>query len=285
MSFEWNSEEKNSIIMTVALPVLNGKDTIWFALQSLKNQESVIFGWELLIMEENGEIEQIVKEFVGKLPNCMRIKYTVLDPIKDGRKEGENKGKVLLIDKWVQMMLDRSQSSLIYVMQSADDYSPPKRLIGHYSHIVLDASCIFSTQKKGLFINMKTMDNIIYDGNTWSQARTHLNMAYRMTYFEKVHNTTEQNRGIDSYIRLTIEKETGEQLEAKHIKYLDELFPEIWREGFFTDGCNNISKSRRSYYKKTVPPYVECDNKLNIWEKIPIDVKNYVLNIHKTFKH
>jgi len=281
-SFEWNLtiDTIKPIEMTVALPVYQAKHSIWFALESLRRQTKIYFGWELIIQEEHGSSVQIVKNFINRLPNCQRILYQALNPNREGRKSGPNQNKILLIDKWVWMCQLRSPTSKIYVMQSADDYSPTKRLATHYNHFTTNSKCIFSTQHRGLFFNIFTNKRIVYNGTTLPKARTHLNMAYRMKYFSKVHNRTEKTRGIDSYIRMTIETESGHKFNPNQICYLDQTEPGIWKTGFFTDGCNTISKSRKKFYLNIKPPYVRYDPNHGIWERIPEPVLSYLKALH-----
>jgi hypothetical protein len=275
MSFEWiNKKNPKTIEMTVALPSYKAKNIIWIALESLRLQENITFGWELIIYEENNESSHTVKQFLAKLPLCQRIKYKSLNPSTDGRKNGKFKGRVLLIDKWYWIMLDRSPTSKIYVMHAADDYSPSNRLATHYKHFTTDKNCIFSTQKRGVFYNIRTGRKVVYNGTDIN--RTHLNMAYSMTYFNKIDNNIEQNSGIDNHIKSVIEKKNNIKLTTKNIRFLDNDDKLIWRSGLFTDGCNTISLNRKNIYTHITPPYIKYQKNYQIWNNIPNDVRSYL---------
>ncbi len=44
-----NDKNTNPIIMTVALPILNGEKIVWLALEGLRRQINIDFNWELII--------------------------------------------------------------------------------------------------------------------------------------------------------------------------------------------------------------------------------------------
>lgn len=286
----WNNQEDpRPIEMTVGLPALNAKKIIWLPLESLRRQKKIDFGWELLIWEEDGESLKVVESFIGKLPNCQRIIYRSIDPEIDGRQTGSFQGKFILIDKWLGMAQLADSESRIFVFQDADDYSPPKRLWIHYQHFQ-NPDCLYSTQTKGLFINLRNQKKIFFDGwvkenNSEFLTWNHLNKAVLTQDLMKV-PTTNRNRGIDTYIRNCIEK--NRQISFREKKYIfedSEIDPENWKYGFFTDGQNNISRSRLKYYSE--PQYVFfpfCERKsfeyTCLKEYIPKRVRNFI----KTFR-
>jgi hypothetical protein len=169
----WQNDLTENIKMTVALPIYNAKNNIaWLALKSLENQIELDFKWELIIMEENGNSIDIVKEFIGKLPNCINIIYLSLTK------------KIYLIEKWKYMALISSDSSTVFVLHAVDCYSPPKRLKIHNEHFK-NKGCFFSTQCKGLFYNCKNKKKIFYNGYLREKKKNflvsnHLNMALRL---------------------------------------------------------------------------------------------------------
>ncbi|MEX0595179.1 MAG: hypothetical protein WD512_01685, partial [Candidatus Paceibacterota bacterium] len=129
------------IVMTVALPALNSKKVIWLALESLRLQENINFGWELIVWEEWGESKEIVKSFIKRLPNCLRVRYKSLS------------NQISLIRKWIGIRDEASKSSEVYVLHAADCFSPSRRLWIHRQHFLRHPDCILSTQYKGLFYN------------------------------------------------------------------------------------------------------------------------------------
>ena len=257
---------KKTIELTVALPALNSKKIIWIALESLKNQIDINFGWELIIWEEFGESIDIIKSFYGLLPNCQKIKYRNIP------------AKIPLMHKWVGIAKDCDPQSTVYVMQAADCYSPKKRLKIHYEHFK-NPLCMFSTQDTGLFYNLLTSQQIIYH---YPQRFINLNMAYKVDDFKKV-PTCSLRSGIDTYIRENIDKiRKGVVLRAKQID------PDSWKYGIDTDGANNISIARRRFYNNINKPFVSLEygqknlGYTKMEDYIPKNVQEFLINYNKS---
>lgn len=225
---------KKPIELTVALPAFNAKKIIWLALESLKNQIELDFGWELIIWEEYGVSIEVVKSFCGQLPFCQKIKY---------RNVSE---KIPLMHKWIGIVNDTDPNSKVYVMQAADCYAPKKRLKIHYEHFK-NPDCVFSTQDTGLFYNLLTNQQIIYH---CPKRHINLNMAYLIDDFKKV-PPCDQRAGIDTYIRRKMDT-----IRKGIVLRDDKNDPENWKYGLDTDGANTISISRRKYYNHITKPFV-----------------------------
>lgn len=251
-SFIWNKDNSDlKIEMTVALPVLKGKNIIYLALESLKNQIDLNFGWELIILEENGESIDRVKEYKNILPNCQRIVHI-----------GINK-KISLMNKWKGIASLSSKTSKIYVMHAADCYSPPKRLWIHYEHFK-NENCKFSTQRNGLFYNLLNNKKIIYVGKS---NQNHLNMALRtkdMLYIPY----SNLYMGIDKYILSNIKGKT-----KKYIYFDTEIDKNNWKYSIDTDGANNISIYRRKSYNNVKAPFIAFNKKESLGY---IEMKEYI---------
>lgn len=232
-----NNDENKKIIMTVGMCVFNSKDIIYLALESLKNQEKIDFYWELIIVEEYNESLDLIKEYVNKLPNCIRIIYISLD------KKICIGNKIEIISKYI------SNTSKIYVIQDADDYSPKYRLYTHFQHFK-SKKCYISTQKYGIFINLKTGQKMIYDKYSIVKKKNiFINNAIKI-------------EDLLSIINLNILKNLKKNLFTNIYKYLHKyknikpdnifldttLYKNNWKTGFFTDGYNNITTLRSSIY-------------------------------------
>ena len=281
-SFEWRNTEEGtvkSIELTVALPALNSKKIIWLALESLRRQVKVTFGWELLVWEEHGVSKEIVESFIGQLPNCQRIKFKALDPIKDGNKRGKYKGRILLLDKWVWMAMASSPTSKVYVLQAADCYSSPHRLFIHYQHFTRHPKCYLSTQPKGLFYNIHTGGKILYDGHPFLGKRTHLNMAYRTRFMRTLPNGVQLPKKIDTYIYNYFAKRF--KLRKKNIYYDSTIMKDNWRYSIDTDGYNNISLSLQKHYKRPKLPFTGYKYSYKIKHYIPQEVRDFLKSIKK----
>ncbi len=245
-----------TIELTVALPAYKAEKIIWLALESLRNQSEINFGWELIIWEEYGKSKSVIKEFIGKFPNCQRIIYKCLSR------------RVLLIDKWIGIARSASNTSRIYVLQAADDYSPPKRLYIHHQHFS-NPRCYLSTQIKGLFYNLKDGRKIFYLGK--NLRKNHLNMAYRLKVMRLVRRTN-INENIDYYLKKSIDKILYN--ERNRIVYHDHnVDKNNWKYGFFTDGHNTISLARRQYYNNPTDVFYHYGNARNLNYA---DIRNYI---------
>ena len=274
LSFEWHNTEEEPVELTVALPSLNSEKIIWLALESLRRQTDIDFGWELLIWEEYGKSKEIVESFIGQLPNCQRVKFKALDPIKVGHQKGEYKGRILLLDKWVWMAREASITSKIYVLHATDCYSSPKRLHIHYHHFQ-NKDCYLSTQPKGLFYNILTEEKILYNGNWAYGKKAHLNMAYRTSFMRSIPESVELPRYIDSYLYDYFSNEFN--LTRDNIFYDATTCPDNWKYSIDTDGYNCISLSRRQFYTKITLPFVKYDESYE--DYIPKEVRDFLLNL------
>ena len=131
---EWRMDTDEDILMTVALPLRNMGKISWLALESLRRQVDPGFAWELIVYDDEAESRAICDRFIGKLPGCKRFVYKSIYPATDGRADGKFKGTVPLIDKWVGIAQDSSETSLGYVLQAGDVYSPQRMLINHFKN-------------------------------------------------------------------------------------------------------------------------------------------------------
>lgn len=253
-TLEWREDEEKGkpIEMTVALPAQKAEKIIWLALESLKNQ-TVGVGWELIIWDDWAHSLPVLRKFIGHMPMCQRVIYRALHPLKDGRTLGSLKGTFPLIDKWIGMAFESSDTSKIYVLQAADCYSPEKRLAIHYEHFK-NESCYFSTQTKGLFYNLLTNQKMFYNAPPKvlkpCVTGSHLNMAMR-TQDMRLTPPLDRNKSIDGHIRLTI-KRLHNINKNSYILPFYSVDTNQWAHSIDTDGANRISLNRRKCYSKPV---------------------------------
>lgn len=268
--------KKYNIEMTVALPVFNSPKILYLALESLKNQINVPCQWELIIVEENGVNHDLITKYLGVLPNCVRISYY---PIEQ---------RILLIEKWKYIGLMASNTSKVYVLHAADDYSPPKRLYIHYKHLK-NKRCQFSTQPKGVFYNVNNKKIIFYDGNIQNKKNrkrlNHLNMAIRTSTIKTI-PIKPIKKGVDGYIRRYTMKKYKIKPNQRYIFNDDAIDKNNWKYGFFTDGMNNISFSRKRFYirpRKQFRPYIQRKKYgyLGIQHYIPKYILTFLANVKK----
>lgn len=248
----WNkpNSSNDKITMTVAMPILNGKDIIWLALDSLKNQTNINFNWELIIMEEYGLSRNTIKKYENELPGCVKIIHKGFDPLDIGIKKGKHKGKFPLISKWIWIAKNTSKNSEVFVLQAVDCYSSPQRLFIHNEHFK-NKDCIFSSQPKGIFYNILTEQTVLYSASNNDKSKTHLNMALRTPHIKKyVHkNTPRFNKSIDRHLIDCILKNIGQKnLNHKNHYFDNSINKENWKYSLDTDGFNNISIARINIY-------------------------------------
>ena len=305
----WNDlSNTKQVIMTVALPALNAKKIIWLALESLKNQINIDFAWELICFEEEGKSREIIKEYIGKLPGCVRIIHKTLDKSDMYYNLQEIKRQkcasyYTLMEKWINISYFSDNNSKIFVKHAADCYSPPKRLYIHNEHFK-NEMCYYSTQPKGYFYNILNDKYFLYDGflnepvywdkyginksevldsnyqdNKNSKIRCcHLNMSLRTNIMKKISLPLKPKRcAIDTYIILQTFKLTSLRPEEHKIIFSDdEIDKDNWKYSLDTDGYNNISLKRKKYYLKydKNSPFIIPKKNNEILNKIP----EYIMN-------
>ena len=214
---EWEERNigYNPPSMTVGIIDHNMKEKVWMALESLKNQLNIIFPWELIIIEEDGSSRDIVKDYIGLLPGCVRVLYKTILPgsgkfISSVLKTYGIDGQYTCMEKFCDVMKLAHQNSNIFVKQEAGSFSPHNRLYNHFIQF-RDGECLVSTQLKGYIYDIVEDKFGCYDGNniepySWDarvseliggirpahdnpevkMRATHLNMAYRLSHIRHI---------------------------------------------------------------------------------------------------
>lgn len=272
---DWTDNPTN-IELTVSIPTYNARGIIWLALESLRYQINVNFEWELIIWEEYGISHDIINSFIGKLPNCKRILYKSLDK------------KISLTSKWVGMANDASSTSKIYVLQSADDYSSPKRLYIHYEHFK-DKNCIISTQNRCLFYYIQAQKKVLYSGgftnnNLSISPNMQINNAVLTNDMKKV-TPNGKSVNVDAYICSSITKLNDKK--RRKIYSDNSVDKNNWKYSLCTDGYNNISSRKGAYNKVRANKFYEFKRFSKEWgygnmeDYIPKNVLNFLDNLKK----
>lgn len=248
--FLWESEKKGNIIMTVSIPLFKTQKIIPLVFESIKNQKGINFFWEMIVYEEYGNSLNILKSYIGKFPGCIRILYRKVKP------------PVNISTKWFGMVKDASATSKIYVLQSSDDYAPTKRYMIHFKHFN-NKRCLISTQRHGYFINVKNNKQVLYNGN--SNGVIHLNPALRTS---DVRGFPDFNlkKYIHSIVLRTLQKKYKRAFKAG-IFYDMAIDKNDWKTGFFTDGFNSLSLTRKKVYLRPTIPYTRA--KINVLKMVP----------------
>jgi len=259
-SVELHSEDNCNIELTVALPVYNSKKICWLALESLSNQIEIDFDWELIIYEEshdNSVFPEILERYEDllKSKNCKRIVFVT------------NNKKVLLVDKWISIGKNVSETSKCFVLHAADCYSPQRRLKTTYNKIVKEDYDWYD-QTKGYFYSFISNKVFLYN----HKGLTNLNMALKPDYIKTLPSST-LKKGIDGYIYKHCQKVISEQGKKLNHYYDNNLY----NDSVDTHGFNNISKGREQFF--TTLSHIFQDPKVSINETdLPTFVKT---NINK----
>jgi hypothetical protein len=244
--------------LTVALPVYNGKEVAWIALESLSEQIDIDFEWELIVYEERHEQSVFPELFLHYIDRLKSVGCTKILHI-------DNTDKVTLVQKWIEIGKNTSPSSECYMLHAADCYSPKRRLKTSFDKIVTE-NFDWYDQTKGYFYSFISKRIILYDYNGF----TNLNMALKTEHIKCLPNSN-LKKGIDGYIynhTITNCKKNKKPFR----RHFDE---ELYNDSIDTHGFNNISLSRESFFdnKPSIFSIVDMSADELGWNK---DVKNWV---------
>jgi len=219
------------IELSVALPIYKGKNIAWLALESLCRQKEINFEWELIVIEE--EIKCFSKEELMKYSDrlkelgCVRISYTLL------------KKRIPLSQKWKMIGNKVGKSSKVCVLQAADCYSQPYRLVDTYK-LIVEQDYDYVSCQIGPFYDIPDDNVVVYD-KTKQPIIPGLNMAIK-SHFIKNLPTTNKRSGLDGWI-VSMSKKSGKKFVPTHINN------NHWKMGVDTNGMNNISFKRHIQMK------------------------------------
>lgn len=235
------------IELTVALPVWNSRHIVWLAMEGLCRQKKPGFKWELLIAEE--QIEHFgqdgFSEYLDRLKEvgCERVIYY---PISY---------RIPLPQKWQFMANNMDKNSKAFLLQSADCYSEPNRLISSMEKI--EEGYDWVQNRMACFYSIHYGKMIEFDQTTYGDGcRTGINMAIKAELVRHLPVSFEES-GIDNWLY--------DQADPKKV---------YWREGdqegINTDGHNNITKNRRPRFSKITPPFKKTSKTL--YDVLPEDI-------------
>lgn len=234
------------IELTVALPIYNSKDIAWIAFEGLCNQKGIDFKWELLVMEEKHNAFGVdnVRKYVERLKavGCAGFKYFGLDY------------QVNLPAKWKSLAEKRSETSIGYLLQAADDCPEPYRLATSYKY--LKEGYDWVQNRYGYFFNISTGQCMEYDAKSVNYP-TGLNMACASHLLHGLKETT-INHAVDRWF--------FQSVNPQKVKWIENDV----KGGCYTDGLNNISLTRKRYYNNPVAPFKKTS--LTIEEVIPTNI-------------
>ncbi len=251
------------IELTVVMPMFKSKYIAWLALESLIRQKNIGFRWEIIAAEETGneafgEVEFMkYKEALEKV-HCKKITYIPLTT------------HILLPHKYVLMAKHIDPSSKVFVIQSADCYSQPNRLVQTYN-IIVKENFDWTYSDIGLFYNIGTEHTALYDQRGRGKNRG-LNMAVKTNLIKKAVPVKLQ-KGIDKWLVSQCASAKGSQLLTKVNDSED------WIHGVDTQGLNTISIRRQK--KMTSTKYGFFKTKQRIRNVLPSEIVSRLLECKK----
>lgn len=223
--------------LTFALPLYRAQDIAWLALESLCRQENIDFEWELIVIEESAPLafgEDNIRAYEKRLAEVgCRTPITYI-----GLSEW-----VPLAQKWHRAA--QLANSDGFLLAAGDDYANPRRLsetarlfsegaefvhtpLGYFYSLIQDTLCVYDhkNNKHPCGLDKAVLTHII---------RNALPEGSRQSYHV--------DGWVFSKIRYFLGRNPSMLWDQTH----------SWKKGVFTDGMNNISFARRSWYNKTNP--------------------------------
>jgi hypothetical protein len=241
---------------TIAMPVYKSKDIAFLAIESLCNQKTSI-GWELIIAEEIHSQQLGVDFFQGyaerlKKAGCESIKYL------------EYQNWIPLPKKWKDIGKNADVDSKVFLLQAVDCYSAANRIEEAFNCIV-NRNFDWLDYQNGFFYNLVTGQMIQYS----AQSRTNLDMAFKTKYARTIPDSA-LRKGIDGFLFNHV------SIQAKIVKKLSISKP-AKLDSLDTDGQNNISLKRMSFYDNIRHPFIRTEITLEQLD-IPLSIKDKLLN-------
>ena len=271
------------IELSVGIPMFRAKYCGWIALESLIRQEGIDFKWELVIAEEiNNEsfTKKRIFEYKDRLKKvgCVKIVYI---PLK----------KWLFLSNKIAMMASKcSKSSKIYASNSADLYSPPKRLKSQYNLMTKRKIIDFTSSGRTIVYDIKTEKYYLNNGLMIVERGGRITdgtcRTVKMSLMKALPKLANRRKSIDGWI-WSFCKNHRERNKKKFELHID-LTSENWKYGLNVHGLNNLTfkvREKRFSGKRRPSHIIDCP--IDIRETIPeeildrlIDAKQY-LTLHK----
>lgn len=257
------------IEMSVGVPMFRAKYCAWIALEGLARQEGIDFQWELIVAEEiNDEPftkQRILQEYSKRLKDvgCVRIKYI---PLKQW---------MLLSNKMALLGRSCHKKSKIYASNSADLYSPPKRLKTQYDLMTKRKRIDFTSSGRTIVYDIKTeryyLNNSIMVVEKGGRITDGTCRTVRMPLMKALPRLANKRKSIDGWIWnfcKSYMKAQGKKFEV-HV----DISTDNWKYGLNVHGLNNLTMNVREkrFAGKNRPRHI-IDCPFDIRETIPADI-------------
>jgi len=277
------------IQLSVGIPMFRAKYCGWIALESLARQEGIDFKWELVVCEEARSKDEpftktrILEEYKERLSKvgCVRIKYIPL------------KNWLFLSNKIAKIAQNCDSKSKIYASNSADLYSPPKRLKTQYDLMTKRERIDFTSSGRTIVYDIKTeqyyLNNSIMVAERGGIITDGTCRSVRMPLMKHLPRLANKRKSVDGWI-WNFCKSYMKSQNKKFEVHLD-LSTDNWKHGLNVHGLNNLTmnvREKRFSGKKRPRHIIDCP--VDIRETIPEDIldrlrdaKEY-LHLHKKSK-
>jgi hypothetical protein len=235
-------------VLSVGLALWKAEKIGWLALESLCNQKNINFDWELIIDEEEGkahypidinEMIYYITRLKREQPKCT-VRYIPRDHW------------VTLGQKWIEMIKEASDSSIMFLFQDADCYSQPYRLRETYD-LMKSGDVDWCQSDIGLFYNILAKEMTMYKYR--DKEHTGLNMAIR-TGLGKQFESGKRKK----FVNVWLYRLARQYCKGK-IRLVYNESPN-WVYGVDTHGFNTISHERWSIVEGKSPVFRDTNIKL-----------------------
>lgn len=223
-------------MITVGLPVWNGKEIAWLVMESLCRQKTTC-QWELIVFEEKHD-QACGEEFFDSYKK--RLKDAGCELVYMTAKE-----KKPLSYKWIDIAKKANKESKMFCICGADNY--------YQKHMVQDASDAYKeghdwlTTRVGYFYNIHSGRFAKF--SIRPQANTGLQMAVSTELLRNI-PYVEKHKLLDNWMFNSCKPERQKTLKKN--------FGSLGTAGF-----NNISKKRGMRIDEQIPPFYKTDKKLS----------------------
>ena len=249
-------------MITMALPTFRSNKILWLQLESLCRQVTN-HPWELILCEEISAYYSGVNYLEKyrdrlKKAGCINIK---LIPLVE---------HVPLSKKW-SIIANEAQFDY-FALVASDNYSHPERIQDSVDK--LNEGYEWVDWSYGMFLNVNDFSSAVFENP--NPDKTSLFMATKTEFIKKLKGPWPSS-GIDGWIR------NGNNI-TKHFKY--DYFP----DGLHTDGCNQISHKRRTFYSKGkfqapyFPPIASNEWTSLIPESVAMELKERFIKTKSLFE-
>lgn len=257
------------IEMTVAVPMFRAKYCGWIALESLVRQTHITFDWELIVAEEIND-ESFTKHEIMKYKKrfedigCVKITYIPLrywEPLSN---------------KLTLMCHKSAKKSIIFATNSADLYSPPKRLKTQYNLFMSNDDIDSCSHGRSIVYDIRTERIYLNDSSLRLIKQPNINIqdgacrCVRMNLMRRLPKKANIRRSVDSWVN----RETRKCVESngKKLNHHLDLTTNNWKSALNVHGLNNITRGVREKRFGGDRPYYIVDCPVDIKKTIPQEI-------------